>query len=84
MMAPPSSFHQLPPWSFLAETHLPRQRPSCESSLAPRNQLPSGSDPLTLQRIKEEKNLIASSKREAKDLTAQLNIELIELSALSR
>jgi peptidoglycan hydrolase CwlO-like protein len=36
------------------------------------------------QRIQEEKDLIASSKREAKDLTAQLKIELTELSALSR
>jgi hypothetical protein len=35
MMAPPSSFHQLPPWSFLAETHLPHKSPSCGSSLAP-------------------------------------------------
>jgi hypothetical protein len=48
MMASPSCFHQLPPWSFSVETHLPRQRPSCGSSLAPRNQLPSGSGPLTL------------------------------------
>jgi hypothetical protein len=38
----------------------------------------------TEQRIQEEKNLFASSKREAKDLTAQLKIELAELSALSR
>jgi hypothetical protein len=38
----------------------------------------------TEQRIQEEKNLIASSKREAEDLTAQLKIELAELSALSR
>jgi predicted nucleic acid-binding Zn-ribbon protein len=38
----------------------------------------------TEQRIQEEKNLIASSEREAKDLTAQLKIELVELSALSR
>jgi hypothetical protein len=36
------------------------------------------------QRIQEEKNLIASSKREAEDLTTQLKIELAELSALSR
>jgi hypothetical protein len=35
-------------------------------------------------RIQEEKNLIASSEREAEDLTAQLKIELVELSALSR
>jgi hypothetical protein len=48
MMAPPSSFHRLPLWSFLAETHLPRQRPLCGSSLAPQNQLPSGSGLLTL------------------------------------
>jgi hypothetical protein len=33
--------------------------------------------------IQEEKNLIASSKREAEDLTAQLKIELAELSVLS-
>jgi hypothetical protein len=38
----------------------------------------------TEQRIQEEKNLIASSEREAEDLTAQLKIELTELSALSR
>jgi hypothetical protein len=38
----------------------------------------------TEQRIHEEKNLIASFKREAEDLTAQLKIELAELSALSR
>jgi uncharacterized protein YlxW (UPF0749 family) len=37
----------------------------------------------TEQRIQEEKNLIASSKREAEDLTAQLKIELAELSILS-
>jgi hypothetical protein len=37
----------------------------------------------TEQRIQEEKDLIASSKREAEDLTAQLKIELAELSALS-
>jgi hypothetical protein len=48
MMAPPSSFHQLPQWSFSAETHLPRQRSSCGSSLALRNRLPSGSELLTL------------------------------------
>jgi uncharacterized protein YlxW (UPF0749 family) len=35
-------------------------------------------------RIQEEKNLIASSKREVENLTAQLKIELAELSALSR
>jgi hypothetical protein len=35
------------------------------------------------QRIQEEKNLIASSKREAEDLTAQLKTELVELSILS-
>jgi hypothetical protein len=34
--------------------------------------------------IWDEKNLIASSKQEAEDLTAQLKIELAELSALSR
>jgi hypothetical protein len=34
--------------------------------------------------IQDEKNLIASSKQEAKDLTTQLNTELSELSALSR
>jgi uncharacterized protein involved in exopolysaccharide biosynthesis len=33
--------------------------------------------------IQDEKNLIASSKQEAKDLTTQLKIELAELSALS-
>jgi hypothetical protein len=38
----------------------------------------------TEQRIQEEKNLIASSEQEAKNLTAQLKIELAELSALSR
>jgi hypothetical protein len=38
----------------------------------------------TEQRIQEEKDLIASSKREAEDLTVQLKIELAELSALSR
>jgi hypothetical protein len=32
----------------------------------------------------EERTLIASSKREAEDLTAQLNTELVELSTLSR
>jgi hypothetical protein len=34
-------------------------------------------------RIQEEKNLIASYKQEAEDLTAQLKIELAELSILS-
>jgi hypothetical protein len=38
----------------------------------------------TEQRIPEEKNLIASSKQEAEDLTAQLKTELAELSVLSR
>jgi hypothetical protein len=38
----------------------------------------------TEQRIQEEKNLIANSEREAENLTAQLKIELVELSALSR
>jgi hypothetical protein len=38
---------------------------------------------VTEQRIQEEKDLIASSKREVEDLTAQLKIGLIELSALS-
>jgi hypothetical protein len=38
----------------------------------------------TEQCIQEEKNLIASSEREAENLTAQLKIELAELSALSR
>jgi hypothetical protein len=38
----------------------------------------------TEQRIQEEKNLIANSEREAENLTAQLKIELAELSALSR
>jgi uncharacterized protein YlxW (UPF0749 family) len=37
----------------------------------------------TEQRIQEEKNLIAGSKREAEDLTAQLKTELAELSVLS-
>jgi predicted nucleic acid-binding Zn-ribbon protein len=36
------------------------------------------------QRIQKEKTLIASSKREVEDLTAQLKIELVELSTLSR
>jgi hypothetical protein len=39
---------------------------------------------VTEQLIQEEKNLIASSKREAEDLTTQLKIELAELSILSR
>jgi hypothetical protein len=34
--------------------------------------------------IQDKKNLIASSKQEAEDLTTQLKIELAELSALSR
>jgi hypothetical protein len=34
--------------------------------------------------IQDEKNLIASSKQEAEDLTTQLKTELVELSALSR
>jgi hypothetical protein len=34
--------------------------------------------------IQDEKNLIASSKQETEDLTTQLKIELVELSALSR
>jgi predicted nucleic acid-binding Zn-ribbon protein len=34
--------------------------------------------------IQDEKNLIASSKHEAEDLTTQLKIELAELSALSQ
>jgi hypothetical protein len=38
----------------------------------------------TEQRIQEEKDLIASSEREAEALTAQLNVDLVELSALSR
>jgi uncharacterized protein involved in exopolysaccharide biosynthesis len=38
----------------------------------------------TEQLIQDEKNLIASSKQEAEDLTTQLKIELAELSALSR
>jgi hypothetical protein len=36
------------------------------------------------QRIQEEKKLIASSKREAETLTAQLKAELAELNTLSR
>jgi hypothetical protein len=38
----------------------------------------------TEHHIQEEKNLIASSKREAENLTAQVKIELAKLSALSR
>jgi hypothetical protein len=34
--------------------------------------------------IQDEKNLIASSKQEAEDLTTQLKIELAELSTLSQ
>jgi uncharacterized protein involved in exopolysaccharide biosynthesis len=34
--------------------------------------------------IQDERNLIASSKQEAEDLTTQLKIELVELSTLSR
>jgi hypothetical protein len=34
-MAPPSSFCRLPPWSFMAKMHLPRQKVSCGSSLSP-------------------------------------------------
>jgi hypothetical protein len=48
MMAPPSHSHQLPPWSSSAKMHLPHQKPSCGSSLAPQNRPPSGSEPLTL------------------------------------
>jgi hypothetical protein len=36
------------------------------------------------KRIQEEKDLIASSKREAETLTAQLKVDLAELSALSK
>jgi hypothetical protein len=36
------------------------------------------------KRIEEEKDLIASSKREAEALTAQLKVDLAELSALSK
>jgi hypothetical protein len=39
---------------------------------------------VTEHHIQEEKNLIASSEQEAENLTAQLKIELAELSALSR
>jgi hypothetical protein len=38
----------------------------------------------TEQRIQEEKDLIVSSKREAESLTAQVKVDLVELSALSR
>jgi hypothetical protein len=38
----------------------------------------------TEQRIQEEKDLIASSKREVEALTAQLKVHLAELSALSK
>jgi hypothetical protein len=38
----------------------------------------------TEQCIQEEKNLIANSKQVAEDLTAQLKIELIDLSVLSQ
>jgi predicted nucleic acid-binding Zn-ribbon protein len=38
----------------------------------------------TEQRIQEEKDLIASSKWEAEALTAQLKMDLAELSALSK
>jgi uncharacterized FlgJ-related protein len=38
----------------------------------------------TEQLIQDEKNLIASSKQEAEDLTTQLKIELAELGTLSR
>jgi predicted nucleic acid-binding Zn-ribbon protein len=38
----------------------------------------------TEQRIQEEKDLIASSKWEAEALTAQLKVDLAELSALSK
>jgi peptidoglycan hydrolase CwlO-like protein len=37
----------------------------------------------TEQRIQDEKNLIARSKQEAENLTAQLKIELTELGVLS-
>jgi hypothetical protein len=36
------------------------------------------------KRIQEEKDLIASSKREAEALTAQLKVDLAELSALGK
>jgi hypothetical protein len=38
----------------------------------------------TKQRIQEEKDLIASSKRDAEALTAELKVDLAELSALSK
>jgi hypothetical protein len=38
----------------------------------------------TKQHIQEEKDLIASSKREAETLTAELKVDLAELSALSK
>jgi DNA repair exonuclease SbcCD ATPase subunit len=38
----------------------------------------------TEQRIQEEKDLIANSKREAEALTAQLKVDLAELSTLSK
>jgi predicted nucleic acid-binding Zn-ribbon protein len=38
----------------------------------------------TEQRFQEEKNLIASSEREVGALTAQLKVDLAELSALSK
>jgi hypothetical protein len=38
----------------------------------------------TEQRIQEEKDLIASSEREAEALTAQVKVDLAELSALSK
>jgi hypothetical protein len=38
----------------------------------------------TKQRIQEEKDLIASSKREAETLTAELKVDLAELSALCK
>jgi hypothetical protein len=38
----------------------------------------------TKQRIQEEKDLISSSKREAEALTAELKVDLAELSALSK
>jgi predicted nucleic acid-binding Zn-ribbon protein len=38
----------------------------------------------TEQLIQDEKNLIASSKQEAENLTTQLKTELTELSALTR
>jgi uncharacterized protein involved in exopolysaccharide biosynthesis len=38
----------------------------------------------TVRLIQDDKNLIASSKQEAEDLTTQLKTELAELSALSR